>query len=260
MRYHSPRLLRVVYLGVRAQFLTMSRARLLIVFNVLTPVVYAIIATYLYGADRPDKLLQVSVGAGLMGVWTSVLFGSGGAIQNKRWAGLLEPLISTPAPFSVVLFSISLATSIVGIYAMIATVLWGAVFFGIPLAFPSPPLFLAATVVCVLAMGMMGMLLASTFVFMRNANALANTLDHPIWLLSGMLVPISTLPGWLHPLAWVLPSTWGAAAVHNTLNGGPVLWPMAAALGLGAGYLLLSLLALRRVEYLARRQATLALA
>ncbi|MEV0195763.1 ABC transporter permease [Nonomuraea sp. NPDC050691] len=253
-------LVRVVHRGVRAQFLTMSRARLLIVFNVLTPVVYATIAMYLYGADQPGKLLQVSVGAGLMGVWTSVLFGSGGAVQNKRWAGLLEPLISTPAPFWVILFSISLATSIVGMYAMIATVFWGAVFFGMPLAFPSPVLFLTATGVCVLSMGMMGMLLASTFVFMRNANALANTLDHPIWLLSGMLVPIATLPGWMQPLTWVLPTTWGAAAVHNSLDGGPVLWPMLGAIVLGAVYLTLALLALRRVEQLARRQATLALA
>ena len=42
---------------------------------------------------------------------------------------------------------------------------------------------------------MFGLLLASTFVLLRNANALANTLEYPIWLLSGMLVPITVLPG-----------------------------------------------------------------
>ncbi|MEU7456623.1 ABC transporter permease [Streptosporangium roseum] len=247
-------------MGARAQFLTMSRVPLLVVFNVLTPVVYATVAMYLYGADHPEKLLHVSVGAGLMGVWTSVLFDAGGAIQRMRWVGLLEPLISTPTPFSVVLFSISLATSMVGMYAMVATLFWGAVFFGMPLALPSPLLFLAATAVCVLSMGMMGMLLASTFVFMRNANALANTLDHPVWLLSGMLVPVAVLPEWLQPVTQVLPTTWGSTAVHNSLDGGPVLWPLIGALALGAVHLGLALLALRRVEHLAREQATLALA
>ncbi|MCK2212410.1 ABC transporter permease [Actinomadura sp. ATCC 31491] len=252
--------MRVLYVGMWAQFLQMSRAPLLIIFNVLTPIIYATIAMYLYGPGQPDKLLQASVGAGLMGVWSSVLFGAGGAIQNKRWSGMLEPIITAPTPFSAVLLSISLATSVVGMYAMVATVFWGAVFFAIPLAFPSLPVFLAATAVCVLSMGMMGLLLASTFVFMRNANALANTLDHPIWLLSGMLVPITTLPSWLQPVTWALPTTWGAAAVHGSVRGTAVGGEIAGTLVIGLAYVLLSLLALRRVEMLARERATLALA
>ena len=51
-----------------------------------------------------------------------------------------------------------------------------------------------------------------TSCFMRNANALCNSLEYPIWLLSGMLVPITAvLPGWTGPLAAILPHHLGRA-------------------------------------------------
>ncbi len=111
---------------------------------------------------------------------------------------------------------------------------------------------------------MMGLLPAATFVLLRNANALANPLDAPVWLLSGMLVPVTVLPQWTLPVSWALPTTWGARAVHAATSGGPdraeVLVPMAAALALGALYALLAVLVLGRVERRARAAATLSLA
>ncbi|MEU7829502.1 ABC transporter permease [Nonomuraea sp. NPDC049129] len=246
--------------GVRIYASHMSRSVLSIVFNVMTPLVYGSIALLLYRGDEPaGHLLQISVGAGLMGIWTSVLFGSGSAMRNLRLGGLLESLVVTPTPFSLILFPITLTTAIVGTYAMVATVIWSAVAFDVPLTFPAPLTFICSVLVCVLSMGMMGMLLASTFIFLNNANALMNALDHPIWLLSGMLVPITTLPDWLQPISWALPTTWAAKAVHDSVEYGSAFWPIVAALGVGAAYFCLSVLAIRRVERLARKKATLAL-
>ncbi|RAG84055.1 ABC transporter permease [Streptacidiphilus pinicola] len=259
------RVLRLIGVGVRTHVGYMSRSPLEITFAVLVPLVYATLAVYLFraGGDQ-GRMLQASVGAGLMGMWASVLFGSGGAVQNQRWLGTLETLTAAPTPLALTLLPVTLATAVVGTYAMGATLLWGAVLFGTPLHFAHLLLFLVAVPVCVLALGMMGLLLASTFVLMRNANALANALDHPIWLLSGMLVPITVLPSWTHPISWVLPTTWGARAVQAAaLPGHPtaeVLRCLALTVGSGLGYLLLAVVALTHVERRARRAATLALA
>ena len=67
--------------------------------------------------------------------------------------------------------------------------------YGIPLDFADPVAFAVAVPACIIALGMFGLLLARTFVLLRNANALTNTLEYPIWLVSGMLVPITVLPG-----------------------------------------------------------------
>ena len=116
-----------------------------------------------------------------------------------------------------------------------------------------------AAPVCVLALGMFGLLLAATFVLMRNANALTNTLEYPIWLVSGMLVPITVLPGWTTPVAAALPTTWGARALREAVSGGPV-WPsLGVCVAISTACLLLGAVALTHVERRARVTATLAL-
>ncbi|WP_240944438.1 hypothetical protein [Micromonospora thermarum] len=99
-----------------------------------------------------------------------------------------------PRPPALVVLPITLATALTGTYAMAATLLWGRLLYGIPLDFADPVAFAVAVPGCIVGLGMFGLLLASTFVLLRNANALTNTLEYPIWLVSGMLVPI-TVPG-----------------------------------------------------------------
>lgn len=194
-----------------------------------------------------------------MGVWSSVLFGSGGAIQNQRWQGTLEMIMLAPRRPVAVLLPITLATGVTGTYALLATLAWGRLLYGIRLDFAHPYAFVLAAVVCVLALGMSGLLLASTFVLMRNANALANTLEYPVWLVSGMLVPLTVLPSWTGPIAAALPTTWGARALREATDGGPV-WPsLGVCVLISLSYLGLGALALVHVERRARANATLAL-
>ena len=239
----------------------LSRSSLEITIALLVPVVQASLAVYLFRAGtEPHRMLEAAVGAGLMGVWSSVLFGSGGAIQNQRWQGTLEMLMLAPRPPALVILPITLATALTGTYAMVATLLWGWLLYGIPLHFAKPLAFAVAAPGCILGLGMFGLLLASTFVLMRNANALTNTLEYPIWLVSGMLVPISVLPGWTGPIADALPTTWGARAVREAVTGGAV-WPsLGICLALSGLCLGLGALALSYVERRARAAATLALA
>jgi ABC-2 type transport system permease protein len=106
---------------------------------------------------------------------------------------------------------------------------------------------------------LLGLLFASTFVLYRNANALSNMLEWPVLLVTGMLVPLSLLPGWSHPIAWALAPTWGVRAIREAALGGSP-WPdVGMTLALGALYLALGALFLRYFEVAARRNATLAL-
>ena len=49
------------------------------------------------------RSLYFALGAGMMGIWSSTLFGSGGAIQWQRWQGTLELLVAAPPPFLLVI-------------------------------------------------------------------------------------------------------------------------------------------------------------
>ena len=252
---------RMLAVGTLLHVKQMSRSPFEITIALVVPIVQATLAVYLFrSAAGSHRLLDAAVGAGLMGVWSSVLFGSGGAIQNQRWQGTLEMIMIAPRRPVLVLLPVTLATGLTGTYALLATLAWGRLLYGIRLDFVHPFAFVIAAVVCVIALGMFGLLLASTFVLMRNANALANTLEYPIWLVSGMLVPITVLPVWTGPIAAVLPTTWGARALHEATSGGPV-WPsIGICLGISLLCLLFGGISLTYVERRARAAATLALA
>ena len=113
-------------------------------------------------------------------------------------------------------------------------------------------LFAVSIPVAVLSIGLLGLVLASTFVLYRSASSLSQALEYPIWTITGMLIPLSLLPGWIGPIAWVLAPTWGMEAVRNSALGGDVLGPLLLCLALSLAYTALSMLLLHHFERLAR--------
>ena len=112
----------------------LAQSSFFLVIGVISPVVLATIAFYLFqSGSQSEPLLYAALGAGLMGIWATTLFGSGGAIQWQRWQGTLELLITAPAPFIVVLVPLTLATSAFGLVSLVSTLVWGRVLFGIQL-------------------------------------------------------------------------------------------------------------------------------
>jgi len=153
-----------------------------------------------------------------------------------------------------------LATSVTGAYSLLATVFWGRIFFGVPLHFAHPFLFLLAVPTAVLALGLMCLLMASSFILYRNANALSNLLEYPVWVATGLLFPLSLLPSWVGPVSWLLAPRWGIDAIrHAALGSGPVWFPIAMCVATGAAYLALAAVFLKYFERAARARATLAL-
>jgi ABC-2 type transport system permease protein len=111
----------------------------------------------------------------------------------------------------------------------------------------------------IVGLGLLGTLFASTFVLYRHANALSNMLEWPVLLLTGLLVPLSLLPAWVHPIGWSLAPTWGMRAMRDAAFGGSAWAEIALTLLLGLAYLGIAALFLRYFERKARAAATLAL-
>jgi ABC-2 type transport system permease protein len=254
------RALRLVALGCAVHVKVLSRSGFFILSSTLEPVILACIACFMFRAgERPGSLLSAAIGAGMLGVWSTTLTGSGQALTLQRQQGTLELLVGAPAPFVLVLAPITLATAAVGMCSLIATLAWGRLLFGIPLRVEHPLLLVLAVPATVLGLGLLGMVLASVFVRYRYANALTNLLDFPVYLAAGLLVPLTLLPGWVAPLSFLLAPTWGVRAIRAATLGGDPLPAIGACLLLSVAYLGVGSLTLRRFETLARRRASLAL-
>ena len=226
----------------------------------ILPIFYATIAYYMFRAGaHSSSLLYVSLGAGMMGIWSSTLFGSGGLIQWQRWQGTLEYVIGVPARLLVVLLPMTIATASIGLYSLASTLVWGWLVFDMPFGLAHPVWFAVALPAAILALGLLGLVLASTFVLLRNANSLSNLLEYPVWLVTGLLIGLSLLPGWTRPISYVLAPTWGIKGMREAALGGDPGFAIAVCLGLGGVYLLIGHFTLGYFEVRARRSATLAL-
>jgi len=254
------RFLRLLYRGWVFHLKSLTLSGFFVIVSVIGPVIFASIAYFMFRAGaRPGSLLFVAIGAGMMGIWSATLFGSGGAIQWQRWQGTLEYCVAVPPAFIWVILPLTIATATVGLYSLTATLLWGWLFFDVPFELAHPAWFFVSLPVAVLALGLLGLVLASTFVLYRNANALSNLLEYPVWLVTGLLTGLALLPGWTRPISWALAPTWGVQALREAALGGDPAFAVAMSAGLGLSYLVIGHYCLRYFEKLARERATLSL-
>lgn len=250
-------------------FVTFFNVRMLLAseFFVLTtfisPLIFATLAFFLFqsgGGTAGQTLLYVALGAGMMGVWSTTLFGCGGAIAWQRWEGTLELLVSAPARYDVILVGQTFGAVVLGFYGIAATLLWGVVLFGMPIEATFPLILPFSLAAAIISLGSLGMLIATTFVLYRHANALGNLLEYPIWLITGLLVPVATLPFWVQPISWLLAPTWGMDAIRGaTIGAEPPLLAIGMCLVLAVVYYVAARFTLVFVLDKARRDATLAL-
>ncbi len=135
---------RIVITGFLINLKMLGTSSFFLLTSVVQPIIFATVAFYMYrSGDRAGTLLYAALGAGMMGVWSTTLFGSGGMIQWQRWQGTLELGVGAPPSMALVYLPFSIANAFTGMYALAATLVWGRLAFGVPLHFAHPWLFAA---------------------------------------------------------------------------------------------------------------------
>jgi len=228
--------------------------------GVVFPLMFATAALMVYRVDGdPDALLYAGLGAAVMGIWTSVTVSASTLVTRERWAGTLELVVAAPTPFSLVLVPITFAMATVGLYSVVATVLWARLVFDVRLQVESLPFFVLGLLLATVTIALFGFLLSVTAVRYRTAWALGAALEYPGWLLCGFVVPVALLPDWLHPVSWALAPTWAVEAMRIAADGGAPWAELGACLALGLAYAALAAYLGRRLVDSARSRGTLAL-
>jgi ABC-2 type transport system permease protein len=166
--------------GVRLHMKQASRNPFDLSGVVVWPILYASIAYYLLDAKHsPKLLLSASLGAAVMLMWSLVVIASSGVLEQQRWQGTLELVVAAPRPLNAVIAPICVAGALVGCYGIAATLVWGAVLFDVPVHIEHPLAFAVAIPAGALAVGMLGLIMAATFVLYRAAFHLGIATQYP---------------------------------------------------------------------------------
>ncbi|WP_182525930.1 ABC transporter permease [Nocardioides dongkuii] len=227
---------------------------------VLFPLMFATAALLVYRVrNDPEAMQYAGLGAAVMGMWTAQGVIASSLLTRERWAGTLELVVAAPVGLGRILVPTTMAMSTIGLYCVVATLAWERWVFDLRLEVASWPLFVAAVLMTALTLALVGYFLAVTAVRYRYSWALGAALEYPGWILCGFLIPVATLPVWVQPLSWAIPTTWGMAAVRSAADGGSPWADLAMCAATGAAYAVLAAWLGRRLADSARRHATLAL-
>lgn len=228
--------------------------------SILYPLFFAtaVLLMYRQGGSQ-SALIGAAVGASVMGVWSAVATTASTSLQQERRVGTLELLVAAPRPFGLLVVPMTLAMGTIGLYSLVTTLLWGRFVFGIPIAFDNPVAFALAAGTTAISVSLMGFLLAVSAVRYRGAWALGTAFEMPVWLVCGFLIPVASLPDWVHPISWALPPTWGVAAIRDASFGGSPWGDMAVCLLLSLAYGAVGSWLAGRLLTSARTHATLSL-
>ena len=230
------------------------------VFQVVWPLFFATTAFLVYRqSEDPGALVYAGLGSAVRGIWSVIATTASSLLQRERWHGTLELLVASPTRFALVLVPITTAMATLGLYSLVATLVWGRLLFGIEVPVADPLLFVLSIMVSIFSIALIGFLLSVAVVRYRTAWAMGNLLEYPGWLVCGFLVPLTVFPDWVGWIAYALPPTWGMEAIRSSAAGGSPWLDVLMCLGLGLLYGLAGAVLSDRVLDSARRNATLSL-
>jgi ABC-2 type transport system permease protein len=168
-----------------------------------------------------------------MGIWTASEL-----LAREKGNQTLELVVAVPVPFALVLFPrIPVLTSL-GLIGCAEAWLLQRFVFGEEVVVHHPWLVLATLSLAIFASAGTALITAALVCFARSTRTLQNSISFPLYLLSGVLVPVSYFPDWLEPVSRLLFLYWAAELLRDAMAAGPVEavpGRLAAILVLGAG-------------------------
>ena len=227
---------------------------------VVCPLMFATAALLVYRVNGdPEAMLYAGIGAAAMGIWTSQTVSATTLVQRERRAGTLELLVAAPTPFSLVLLPITCAMATIGLYSVVATLLWDWWLFDIALPIENRPLFVLSILWPPSPSPSSASCSRSPPSDTAPSWALGAALEYPGWLLCGFLVPLDLLPDLLRPISWALAPTWAVEGMRAAAAGECAWRDLAICGAVGLAYAALAGWLGVRLINAARRDATLAL-
>jgi ABC-2 type transport system permease protein len=187
-----------------------------------TPLLGVVFLAVVREAGRDDLVAGAVLAPVLYGLVAMSLSISGETVESDRWAGTLEAAIATPTPLAVPTFGrVAAVTALASVgFAVSWSAAWAV--FGVVVAVPHPVVFGLAVFALLFAMAATALLMSGVFVLARSARVFQNSLSFPLYVLGGVVVPVTFLPGWLEPVARLVFLSWSSDLLRDALDPNPV--------------------------------------
>lgn len=201
--------------------LTQSFSRATFRFCIIVqPLIYTFILYMMYkDSSQANYVNYVVLGSGLTSLWSSICFSSAGDIERERYAGTLEVLFCCPSRFTTIIIGKVLANTFLGLSGMMLSLIFTRVFFNGSLYIKNGWLFMVCFLLMIISFICIAMVISPIFTLSKNARALMNCLEYPVFILCGFVFPVSLLPNFIKPISYLLSPTWAIKLLRESSTG-----------------------------------------
>ncbi|MFB5089480.1 ABC transporter permease [Psychrobacillus sp. PGGUH221] len=161
----------------------------------------------------------IIVSVGLINLWSTIINSSASDIERERYMGTLEVIYITPTDFRIIFLGKVIGNLLLGIFSMLLSFVVLKFIFSLDIIINHPISFLLSLLLTILAFSVISMLMGYLFTLSRNSRLLMNILEYPVYILCGIMVPIEFLPSFLRIFSYILPPTWSAKLLRESIIG-----------------------------------------
>lgn len=227
-----------------------------VVVAIVQPAALVLLVVLVAPDQPPEVQAQRVAGVGLLGVWATSVWSAGMMLAQDRSEGTLSAvLLCTRRPFTV-LMGRSIGGAVAGILAILISIAATLAVIG-ELGSRTSTALLLLLPLAVLSSTAIGSLVASLFIRSRSAGRIAEVLLYPVFVGSGVLLPLDLFPGWVRPLARVLPLYWADQVLRAGASGEFAVGATAVLVAMSGGYALAGAWIFRRVVAASRERGDL---
>ncbi|MGE0394371.1 MAG: ABC transporter permease [Vicinamibacterales bacterium] len=212
--------------------LRMTRRNIEDLFPILTiPLSSAVALAILQHSGRSDLAGYALVAAVLMSVGQMALFIGSEILANERQGQTLELVVASPTSYYLPLLARIWILTVIGMAGFVEAWAIARWVFGIEVHLHHPWVGLATLLVTSGAAAVTALIASVVFCFGKTTRTYQNALAGPLYLLSGVLVPITFLPEAVQPISRAIFFSWSAGLLRDALQPAP---PENVGLRLGA--------------------------
>lgn len=248
----------VLLASARHQILVFSTSwRMSVVLGVVQPTVLLLVTLSLSARVTPAYASRVSIGVLLTSFWSFTIWTGAGILRRERSEGTLAPCLIGVRDFRLVLAGKSLGASAISALIIVTTVGVVLAASGLSPRVDHPGWLVAGLAVLLLSGLTLGVGLSSLFVLTRFGPQLSAALMYPVFLLGGLLTPLSALPSGVRWLSWGVSLRWIMVFLTSTTSGTPDMFALGMVAALTTGYAAAAAMAFNGFSALVRTRGTI---
>lgn len=226
-------------------------------YKLLLPIGQILFFTQLgvFGGGR-ERALYFALGNALQLTAINGIYGVVMTVGNERQFGTLPILLGSPANRLVTFLSRACVHLIDGMTGVLVGLLLATAIYHLDLGRANLPLLAFCIVLISVSTCGLGLLLGSVGLVMRDVLTIGNVVYYLTLVICGINFPVSSLPGWVQTISWLMPLTRGVEAAREASTGaglGHVGGLLAGEVAVGALYGIAGYALFRMLEERSRR-------